>query len=464
MLLDRIERVYFLGIGGIGMSSLARFFRSRGIAVAGYDRTVTPLTRALESEGISIHYEDNPEEIPFAIRKHPSEPGSLIIYTPAIPKDMKELNYFIDNEYLLHKRSEILGLITRSYESLAVAGTHGKSTVTAMIAQILIESGEGCTAFLGAISKSVNSNLVLSDQSHWAVVEADEFDRSFLQLDPYMACITSMDPDHLDIYGDYKTLVQGFTDFANRVRPESQLLIKQGLTLEPDPRRNQKVLTYSLDNKESDFYARNIQQIGLSYSFDLVTPDGLIKDMLTCIPGITNVENAVAASALTRMAGINTEGIRKGIKAFEGLVRRFDVRFNKGGVIYIDDYAHHPNEINALIKSIRLLFPDKKITGIFQPHLFSRTRDFAEGFAASLGKLDELILLDIYPARELPIPGVDSKMLLGLIDLDKKQLCSKADLVKNLEMVQPEILLTIGAGDIDQLINPITEYLKEHVA
>jgi len=464
MLLDRIERVYFLGIGGIGMSSLARFFRSRGIAVAGYDRTITPLTRALESEGISIHYEDDPEEIPFAIRKHPSEPGSLIIYTPAIPKDMKELNYFIDNEYVLHKRSEILGLITRAYESLAVAGTHGKSTVTAMIAQILIESGEGCTAFLGAISKSVNSNLVLSDQSHWAVVEADEFDRSFLQLDPYMACITSMDPDHLDIYGDYKTLVQGFTDFANRVRPESQLLIKQGLPLEPDPRRNQKVLTYSLDNTESDFFARNIQQVGLGYRFDLVTPDGQVSDMLTCIPGITNVENAVAASALTRMAGINTEGIRKGITAFEGLVRRFDVRFNKGGVVYIDDYAHHPNEINALVKSIRLLFPDKKITGIFQPHLFSRTRDFAEGFAESLGKLDELILLDIYPAREQPIPGVDSQMLLDLIDLDKKQLCAKADLLKNLELVQPEILLTIGAGDIDQLINPITEYLKEHVA
>ncbi|MFA5815171.1 MAG: UDP-N-acetylmuramate--L-alanine ligase [Bacteroidales bacterium] len=464
MLLDRIQRVYFLGIGGIGMSSLARFFRSRGIAVAGYDRTQTPLTLALESEGINIHYEDNPEQVPFAIQKHPSEPETLIIYTPAIPKDMLELNYFIDNGYLLHKRSEILGLITRNYDSLAVAGTHGKSTVTAMIAQILIESGEGCTAFLGAISKSINSNLVLSDLSRWAVVEADEFDRSFLQLDPFMACITSMDPDHLDIYGDYETLVIGFTDFVNRVKPQSKLLIKQGLHLQPDSARKQKVLTYSLDSVDSDYYARNIRQVELGYSFDLVTPDGTVKDLLTRIPGITNVENAVAAAALTQMAGISEDGIRKGIEAFAGLVRRFDVRFNKGGVVYIDDYAHHPNEINALIRSIRLLFPDRKITGIFQPHLYSRTRDFAGGFAESLGKLDELILLDLYPAREKPIPGVDSKMIFDRVELNAKQLCAKGDLIKTLESYQPEILLTIGAGDIDQLCDPIIKYLEEHVA
>lgn len=464
MLLDRIQRVFFLGIGGIGMSSLARFFRSRGIAVAGYDRTQTPLTRALESEGINIHYEDNPEQIPFAIQKHPSEPETLIIYTPAIPKDMLELNYFIENGYLLHKRSEILGLITRAYDSLAVAGTHGKSTVTAMIAQILIESGEGCTAFLGAISKSINSNLVLSDQSRWAVVEADEFDRSFLQLNPLMACITSMDPDHLDIYGDYETLVQGFTDFVNRVKPQSELLIKKGLPLQPDSARKQKVLTYSLDGVDSDFYARNIRQVELGYRFDLETPDGTVKDFLTRIPGITNVENAIAAAALTWMAGISADGIRKGIEAFSGLVRRFDVRFNKGGVVYIDDYAHHPNEIKALISSIRLLFPDRKITGIFQPHLYSRTRDFADGFAESLGKLDELILLDLYPAREKPIPGVDSKMIFDRVELNAKRLCTKKDLVKTLESYQPEILLTIGAGDIDQLCDPIIKYLEEHVA
>lgn len=464
MLLNRIQRVYFLGIGGIGMSSLARFFRSRGIAVAGYDRTQTPLTRALEAEGINIHYDDDPEKIPFAIQKHPSEPETLIIYTPAIPQDMLELNFFTDNEYLLHKRSEILGLITRNYDSLAVAGTHGKSTVTAMITQILIESGQGCTAFLGAISKAINSNLMLSDTSRWAVVEADEFDRSFLQLDPFMACITSMDPDHLDIYGDYETLVQGFTDFVNRVKPESKLLIKKGLSLVPDSARKQKVLTYSLDDAESDYHAENIRQVELGYRFDLITPEGIIGDLLTVIPGITNVENAVAACALTRMAGIGEGGIRNGIAAFEGLVRRFDVLFNQGGVVYIDDYAHHPNEINALIQSIRLLFPDRKVTGIFQPHLYTRTRDFAEEFAESLGKLDELILLELYPAREKMIPGVDSKMIFDRVALKNKKLCKKEELISVLEKCRPEILLTIGAGDIDQLCGPITKFLEEHVA
>ena len=464
MLLDRIQRVYFLGIGGIGMSSLARFFRSRGIAVAGYDRTQTPLTRALETEGINIHYTDNPDLIPFTVRSHPFEPETLIIFTPAMPKDSLELNYFTENNYILHKRSEILGLITRSYDSLAVAGTHGKSTVTAMIAQILIESGEGCTAFLGAISKSINSNLVLSDTSRWAVVEAVEFDRSFLQLTPYMACVTSMDPDHLDIYGDYETLIQGFTDFVNRVKPQSKLLLKRGLSLKPDVRKKQEVCTYSLDNTESGFYAQNIRQVDLGYCFDMVTPEGIVTDILTRIPGITNVENAVAASALTSMAGINEEGIRKGIAAFEGLVRRFDLRFQKSGVVYIDDYAHHPNEISALIGSIRLLFPGAKITGIFQPHLYSRTRDFADGFAESLGKLDELILLDLYPAREKPIPGVDSKMIFDRVDLTNKKLCAKADLIGILENYQLEVLLTIGAGDIDQLCEPIVKYLDEHVA
>jgi UDP-N-acetylmuramate--alanine ligase len=464
MLLDRIQRVYFLGIGGIGMSSLARFFRSRGIAVAGYDRSQTRLTLELESEGMNIHYQDNPDLIPFAIQKHPAEPETLIIYTPAIPREMAELNYFIDNGYLLHKRAEILGLITRSYDTLAVAGTHGKSTVTAMIAQILIESGAGCTAFLGAISKSINSNLVLSDQSAWAVVEADEFDRSFLRLDPMMACVTSMDPDHLDIYGDYETLVQGFTDFVNRVKPQSQLLIKHGLRLRPDPSQKHNVFTYSLNDADSDYYATNIVQVDLGYRFDMVTPKGKVDSILTSVPGITNVENAIAAAALTMIAGINVDGIRKGVRAFSGLERRFDVRFNKGGVVYIDDYAHHPNEINALINSIRLLFPGRKITGIFQPHLYSRTRDFATGFAESLGKLDELILLDLYPAREKPLPGVDSGMIFDLIDLKYKQLCTKENLIGSLELYKPEVLLTIGAGDIGQMCDQIIKYLDEHVA
>jgi UDP-N-acetylmuramate--alanine ligase len=464
MLLDRIQRVYFLGIGGIGMSSLARFFRSRGIAVAGYDRTQTRLTRKLESEGISIHYTDNPDLIPFAIQRHPNEPETVIIYTPAIPKDMLELNFFINNGYQIHKRSEMLGIISRSYDSLAVAGTHGKSSVTAMLSQILIESGAGCTAFLGAISKSVNSNLVLSDQSNWAVVEADEFDRSFLQLNPFIAAVTSMDPDHLDIYGDFENMVAGYNDFINRVKPKSKLLLKKGLPLKPDPAREYQVFSYSLDETDTSFHARNIRQSGLGHAFDLVTPAGSVDGMMVRIPGITNVENAVAASAMAWMAGIDDTGIRLGINAFQGIVRRFDVRFDKGGVIYIDDYAHHPREISALIHSIRLMFPGRKITGIFQPHLYSRTRDFADEFSQALDALDELILLDLYPAREQPIPGVDSKMIYDRVTLAGKQLCAKGELLKTLESYQPDVLLTIGAGDIDQLCDPIIKYLEEYVA
>lgn len=464
MLLDRIERVYFLGIGGIGMSALARFFRSLGKAVAGYDRTSTPLTRALESEGIGIHYQDDPDRIPFTIRKHPFEPETLVVYTPAIPADLQERLYLEENGYLLHKRSEILGVITRAYDSLAVAGTHGKSSVTAMTTQILIESGVGCTAFLGAISKSLKSNLSLSDTSPFVVVEADEFDRSFLQLDPWMACVTALDADHLDIYGDHKTLVRGFTDFINRTRNKSSLVIKKGLPLQPDPAKNLSVYTYSLDDPDSDFHAVNIRQADLGYSFDMATPQGTLAGMTTRVPGIINVENAVAAAALTTLAGIGPSGIVAGLWAFEGIVRRFDIHFNRSGVVYVDDYAHHPNEIRALVESMRLLFPGRKLTGIFQPHLFSRTRDFADDFARSLSMLDELLLLDLYPAREKPIPGVNSKMLLDKVAGIPATLCSMSDFPGILENRQVEILLTIGAGDIDRLCDPIIKYLDEHVA
>ncbi|OFY50099.1 MAG: UDP-N-acetylmuramate--L-alanine ligase [Bacteroidetes bacterium GWF2_49_14] len=462
--MDRIERVYFLGIGGIGMSALARFFRSLGKAVAGYDRTSTPLTRALESEGISIHYEDNPDMIPFAVTRNQGEPQTLIVYTPAVPKDMKELLFLNEAGFVLHKRSEILGLITRSYDSLAVAGTHGKSSVTAMITQILIESGAGCTAFLGAISKSIKSNLTLSDTSRFAVVEADEFDRSFLRLDPYLGCITSMDADHLDIYGDYPTLVQGFTDFVNRIRRDSSVVIKKGLPLVPDPGRNLTLYSYSLNETDTDFHALNIRQAGLGYSFDIATPEGAIKGVVTRVPGITNVENAVAAASLAILAGVSAEGIRSGLRAFEGIVRRFDVRFNRSGVVYVDDYAHHPNEIRAIVQSLRLLFPGKKLTGIFQPHLYSRTRDFAAGFAEELSRLDELILLDLYPAREKPIQGVDSKLIFDMVSGIPRQMCSKQELAGRLPGLDIEVLLTIGAGDIDQLSDPIVKYLEENVA
>ncbi len=464
MLLDRIKRVYFIGIGGIGMSALARFFRLKGVAVAGYDRTRTPLTDALAGEGIAIHFEDDPDLIPMAFKNNPMEPDSLIVFTPAVPPEHREMGFFREHGYNLHKRSEILGIITKNYKTIAVAGTHGKSSVSAMIAQIFIESGAGCNAFLGAISKSLNSNLALSATSEMAVAEADEFDRSFLQLDPYKAVVTSMDPDHLDIYGNFENLKEGFRLFLNRVRENSDILIKSTLPLQPDPGRNLHVYTYSLDLPDSDFFARNIIPAGLGYRFDLITPEGSIEALMTVVPGITNVENAVAAAAITHLSGTGDDGIRSGLCAFTGLVRRFDLRFSSPDVVYIDDYAHHPNEIKALIHSVRLLYPGRKITGIFQPHLYSRTSDLAEGFARELSQLDELILLDIYPAREKPIEGVDSGLIFGQVGHIPKTRLALADLPEGLAGFKLDVLLTIGAGNIDQLTGPITDYLNHYVA
>lgn len=464
MLTDRVKRVYFLGIGGIGMSSLARFFRSRGVAVAGYDRVETPLTRALTAEGMDIHYVDDPTLIPMAFLNNPSEPETLVVYTPAVPKEHLELEFFVTNGYRIHKRSEILGLLTNAFQTVAVAGTHGKSSVTAMITQILRETEAGCTAFLGAISKSLESNLSLSDDSNLAVAEADEYDRSFLTLNPTWAVITSMDPDHLDIYGDYQHLKEGFRLFLNRVRANSDILIKHSLSLSPDPDRNLSIHTYSLDDPAADYYAQDIQPEGMGYRFDLVGPDLLVRNLQTRIPGITNVENAVAAVTISMLMGASQQVVRKGLLAFEGLVRRFDLRFNRSGVTYIDDYAHHPVEIKALIHSIRLLFPGRKITGIFQPHLFSRTRDLAIDFARELSVLDELILLDIYPAREKPIPGVTSGLIFQHITSPVKYQMSKQEFPQALSEIGPDVLLTIGAGDIDQLVGPITEYLETYVA
>ncbi|MFO7616405.1 MAG: UDP-N-acetylmuramate--L-alanine ligase [Bacteroidales bacterium] len=464
MLTNRVKRVYFLGIGGIGMSALARFFRSKGVAVAGYDRTETPLTRALADEGMDIHYEDDPRLIPMAFLNNPSEPETLIVYTPAIPKEHREQEYFLAKGYQLHKRSEILGLITNAYRTVAVAGTHGKSSVSAILTQILLETDQGCNAFLGAISKSLGSNLALSAESDLAVAEADEFDRSFLTLNPTWAVVTSIDPDHLDIYGDYQNLQEGFRSFLNRVRENSDILIKLSLSLVPDPGRNLIVHTYSLDDPRADFYARNIEQEGLGYRFELVRPGEVIHRLQTRVPGITNVENAVAAASVASLVGAGHQAIRNGLLAFEGLVRRFDLRFNRSGVTYIDDYAHHPAEIRALIQSIRMLFPGRKISGIFQPHLYTRTRDLADGFARELSELDELILLDIYPAREKPIPGVDSDLIFNQTNAPVMLKMSKQELPDALSRIDPDVLLTIGAGDIDQLVGPITEYLNRYVA
>ena len=445
------------------MSALARHFIRTGKQVGGYDRTQTILTSLLEAEGMDIHYCDDPALIPGFIRENLLAEGTLYIYTPAIPKDNLELNYLKKKGVRLFKRAEVLGILSRSYKTMAVAGSHGKSTVSAMITQIFLHEGPGCNAFLGAVSKSMSSNYAAAEDCSWAVMEADEFDRSFLHLAPFLALVTSMDSDHLDIYSGMDDLRSTFTEFLNKVEPGSTVILKQHLDLHPEQHLGLTVLTYSLDHPSNDFYARNIQTEGMGYCFDLITPQGCIGSMRTMVPGLINVENAVGASAMAISAGLSFEVVKSGIASFEGLIRRFDVRFNRSGVVYMDDYAHHPNEISALLDSVRRLFPGRKLTGIFQPHLYTRTRDLASEFGLALSKLDELILLDIYPARELPIPGVGSSIIFNHVDGPAKEMKTMKNLPEALHGRHLEILLTIGAGNIDQLVDPVTQYLEQHV-
>lgn len=461
--LEQIKRVYFLGIGGIGMSALARYFVHLGKEVYGYDRTETALTRQLQQEGVAVHYTDDPELIPESFRNLHRIPENLVVYTPAIPGDHREKAALQDMGYNLTKRAEVLGYLSAQYRCLAVAGSHGKSTVSALLTQILIESGEGCNAFLGAISKNLNSNFVASKHSIWSVMEADEFDRSFLKLKPWQTLVTSMDRDHLDIYHDEKDLLEAFTQFLNRAATGSTLILKRGLPLHPDPVLQHRILTYSLDDPSSDYYARVTEPRGLGYLFDLVTPTGSIEDVQTLIPGWINLENAVAAGAMALEAGFAPDAVRAGLAAFKGLNRRFDVQFNRSGKVYLDDYAHHPNEIMALVQSVKKMFPGKKITGIFQPHLFTRTRDLAADFAAALEMLDELVLLDIYPAREEPIPGVSADLISQLINRIPVHRQVKEQWESWLPGLSTDVLVTIGAGNIDQLVKPITQYLEDKV-
>jgi len=454
-LLDNIERVYFLGIGGIGMSALARYFHVTGKSVAGYDRTSTELTRQLASEGIGIHYEDTPERITAPFR---SAANTLVVYTPAVPDDHTELVYFREHHFDIYKRSQILGLITRQKKAVAVAGTHGKTTVSTMIAHIMARGGEGCSAFLGGISKNFNSNLVLDARSNWVVTEADEFDRSFLQLFPYAGIVTAMDADHLDIYGNEGAMVEAFNKFIGQIDREGLLLMKDGLPVDRSTVPS-RVFTYSLKGS-ADFRADNIRLRNRRYCFDLIGPGILLKDLSLEHPGLVNVENAVAAAAVSLLLGIDHQQVRMALEDFSGIQRRFDFHIKTDQLVYIDDYAHHPKEIEATLLSVRDLFPDKKITGIFQPHLYTRTRDFAEGFADSLILLDRLILLDIYPARELPIKGVTAEMILHKVSIREKMMCHKEDLLEELRKSEIEVLITLGAGDIDKLVDPIEQLLK----
>jgi len=458
MNLERINRVYLIGVGGIGMSALARYFNGLGKEVAGYDRVSKPLTQQLEKEGVIIHYEDEPGLIPSAFTQNKKR--TLIIYTPAVSKDHSELNFFRENGYAVLKRSEVLGEISKTKTCLAVAGTHGKTTVSSMLAHLLNNSSLGCNAFLGGIVKNYDSNLIVNKKSNLMVVEADEFDRSFLNLSPNMALITSIDADHLDIYNDKATLQQAFDEFASKLPQNSTLVYHKGLALEIPEDKNLQTYTYSL-KAGADFYAANLEITDSKYRFDLVTPRETLKNFTLSIPGLVNVENAVAALAMAYLQKMDKESLFKNLSGFQGIQRRFDVQFNRKGVVYIDDYAHHPREISYTVQSVRDFYPGKKILGVFQPHLYSRTRDFAGEFAESLEELDEVILLDIYPAREEPIEGVTSGIILEKIEKTPATVCSKSDLPDMLRKKDIEVLITMGAGDIDRMVKPINDQLKE---
>lgn len=444
--------VYFLGIGGIGMSALARYFNGLGVQVCGYDRTQTPLTDQLQQEGIRIHYQEDVNQIPKGI--------DLVIYTPAIPKSNAEFIHLTQSDIPVKKRSEVLGLITNQKKTIAVAGTHGKTTVSTLIAFLLKNSAIDCSAFLGGISKNYKSNLMVSDQSDWVVVEADEFDRSFLQLNPDIGIITSMDADHLDIYGNLESLKSHFTQFAQQIKTNGILLLKEGLHSNIPHNSDLQKLTYSL-SEASDFYASNIRLKGNKYCFDFIYQDKTIQNITLGIPGLINVENSVAAMAAAIMAGVTAQEIKAALPLFSGIHRRFDYQINTKDLVYIDDYAHHPEEIKGFVNSVKQIYPGKKILGIFQPHLFSRTKDFANEFARSLEPLDEIILLPIYPARELPIEGISSEIIFDKINAKNKLICAKSMLLETINMTAFDIILTMGAGDIDQLVLPIKENLKK---
>ena len=452
MKINDLHNIYFLGIGGIGMSALARYFNGLGVEVSGYDRTKTLLTDQLQQEGIQIHFQDDKTQIP--------EDIDLVIYTPAIPNNLDEFIHLKNIGIPVRKRSEVLGLITNERKTIAVAGTHGKTTVSTLIAHILKNSSIDCSAFLGGISKNYKTNLLISDQSDWMVVEADEFDRSFLQLKPEIGIITSMDADHLDIYENLESLTTNFTQFAEQIKNNGILLIKEGLQSNFTHLSDVQIFTYSV-TEGSDFYTSKIRLEKNKYCFDFIYRDKIIRDVTLGIPGLINLENSVVAMAAALMAGVTEQEIKASLPAFSGIQRRFDYQINTADLIYIDDYAHHPEEIKGFVSSVKKIYPNKKILGIFQPHLFSRTRDFADEFANSLEMLDEIILLPIYPAREKPIVGISSKLIFDKINSNNKSLCSGAELIETINRNTFDIILSMGAGDIDQLVLPIKKHLTE---
>lgn len=456
MNLDKIHNIYFLGIGGIGMSAIARYFNTLGKNVAGYDKVSRPLTETLQSEGIVVNFDSSIEFVP---EKFKNKENTLIVITPAIPKSHNQLNYFIQQGFSIKKRSEILGLISETGKCIAVAGTHGKTTITTMIAYFMHQSRVGCNAFLGGVSKNFGTNLLVNPHSGNIVVEADEFDRSFLQLQPQNAIISVIDADHLDIYKNKNSVHDAFKQFVHQMKTNGTLIIKSTLSMDMINRDDINVYTYSLKG-DADFRAENIRIEEGLYVFDFIGDHIKITDLKLGLPGLINVENAVAAIAMAYFNGVHKDEICNSVPKFKGIERRFDYQINRDDFVYIDDYAHHPEELKAAIGSVRALYKDKKITGIFQPHLYSRTRDFAGEFARSLELLDEIILLDIYPAREKPLPGITSEIIFEKINKKEKIKCNKDDVVDYLKNNKPEVLITLGAGDIDELVKPIKKIFE----
>lgn len=450
--LANIQAVYLIGIGGIGMSGLARYFAAQDKVVGGYDRTSTELTKELETAGITVHFTDDVNAIPEEFK---NAENTLVIYTPAVPSDHSELNYFRSNGYEVLKRSQVLGKLSKTYNTVAVAGTHGKTTTSSIIAHLLKSSSKDCNAFLGGISSNYNTNLLTSTSSNLMVVEADEFDRSFLTLSPDIAIVTSVDADHLDIYGSADEMLNSFQDFTERITEEGTLIYRLGLPFSNTKKKN---FTYSI-NEKSDYYTSNLSIESGQYKFNIHSPSGTMKDLKFGMPGLHNLENAIAAFAAVDQLGLTEEEIRTGFTTYKGVKRRFDVHINTKKLVYIDDYAHHPTEIAACINSVRELFPGRKVKGIFQPHLFSRTKDHMADFAQTLSTLDEVTLLDIYPAREEPIAGITSSALLEKITAAQKNLQSKTAVLDAITPSNVDVLLTMGAGDIDQLVSPIKQKL-----
>ncbi|XZF13728.1 UDP-N-acetylmuramate--L-alanine ligase [Chitinophagaceae bacterium MMS25-I14] len=450
MNVQQLKRVYFVGIGGIGMSALARFFNQRGALVSGYDRTETDLTRKLVAEGIAVHYTDDITLL--------DKETELVVYTPAIPKDHKELNWYRDNGYKVYKRSDVLQWITETMFAVTVAGTHGKTTISTMTAYLLRETGYGCNAFLGGVSVNYETNYWSSD-NNVAVIEADEYDRSFLKLFPDVAILTAMDPDHLDIYGTAEEMEAAFIQYTKNIKPGGVLLAKHGLKRGSEL-AGSKILTYSLQNEAADIYGANVLQKDGGYVFDVIGNGWRIEDVRLPIGGMHNVENAIVAIAVAKLLEIDDLQIKKALAHFEGIKRRFEYVVKNEKIVYIDDYAHHPEELAALIRSAQHLFPGSRCVVAFQPHLFSRTRDLADGFAHSLDLADEVILLDIYPARELPMEGVTSQMIADRMANPAHTIMSKEALLEYVKIAPLDLFITAGAGDIDKLVQPIKEILE----